>query len=86
MSLVRPFWFAQRQGKAEEAGPNLYKLTGPNLREALIGVRQAANARWIAFVRAAPDGPDLGATAPEIPTEYEAWAAAFELFRNRFVI
>src|SRR2546425_367822 len=41
MALVLPSWFKQRQCKAEEAGPNTYRLSGPNLREAFIRIEKA---------------------------------------------
>jgi hypothetical protein len=86
MSLVRPYWFAQRQGKAEEVGPNLYKLTGPNLPETYLGIRQGANGRWIGFVGKSAEGPDTAVTPEEAPTPYDAWEAAFELYRNVVII
>lgn len=86
MPLVTPFWFKQRQAKAEEAGPNLYKVSGPNLREGFIGIRAGDNGQWQSFVRAAADGSDVAATSPSIPTAYDAWEAAFELYRNHFII
>jgi len=86
MSLVTPFWFKQRQAKAEPAGPDLYRLSGPNLLEGCIGVRQAENGRWVAFVRKQPDSPELKTNSAGSPTAYEAWEAAFELYRRQFVV
>lgn len=80
-----PSWFRGRQGKIEEVTPDLVKLTGPNLIEAHIGVRKADNGRWASFVRAAADGPDQAATEPIHPNSYEAWEAAFEIYRNLHV-
>jgi len=85
MDLVTPTWFKQRQGKAEEAGENTYRLTGPNLREAFISIRRADNGLWAASLRYALDGPEIAATEPEIPTIFEAWEAAFEVYRNHVV-
>ena len=82
MALVLPMWFKQRQGKAEEAGENCYRLTGPNLREAFISIRRAENGLWGASLRYALDGPDIAATEPEIASTYDAWEAAFEIYRN----
>lgn len=86
MALIRPYWFAQRQGKAEEAGPNLYKVTGPNLPETYVGIRSGPSGKWLGFVRSTAEGPDLAATKDELPTEYDAWEAAFELFRDVIII
>jgi hypothetical protein len=86
MSLITPFWFPARQGKAEEAGPDTYRLTGPNLREAYISIRQDAPGRWSAHLRFTADGPDTAATPPDFVSAYEAWEAAFELYREEVVV
>ena len=86
MPLVTPFWFKQRQAKAEPAGTDLYRLSGPNLLEGVIGIRQGGNGRWVAFVRKEPDGPDIEVTAADFNGTYEAWEAAFELYRRHFVV
>jgi hypothetical protein len=86
MALVLPMWFKQRQGKAEEAGENTYRLTGPNLREAFISIRKADNGLWAASMRYALDGPEIAVTEPEIGTAYDAWEAAFEIYRNHVIV
>lgn len=86
MALVTPFWFKQRQGKAEEAGPSLYKISGPNMKEAFLGIRAGSNGRWHAFVRRLADGPELASAANGSETLYEAWDVAFEIYRNLDVI
>jgi hypothetical protein len=86
MALVTPFWFKQRQGNAGPAGENTYRVTGPNLREAFIGVRRADDGRWAAVLRYTADGPAVAATEPVIDTEYEAWEAAFEIYRTHVVV
>jgi hypothetical protein len=86
MALITPTWFKQRQGKAEEAGTNTYRLTGPNLKEAFISIRLGDNSRWAAVLRYTADGPDVAATEPVIATPYEAWEAAFEIYRNHVII
>jgi hypothetical protein len=86
MTLVAPFWFKQRQGKAEPAGEDLYRLTGPNLGPAFVGIRKGADGRWAGFVRMAADGPDVEATQPIYPTDTEAWYAAFELYRRHIIV
>ena len=82
---VPPSWFKQRQGKAESAGPELYKLTAPNLPESYIGIHRADNDRWSAFLRPAPDAAALAVTDPEFVLATDAWEAAFELYRTHLV-
>ena len=86
MTVILPSWFKQRQGKAEAVGDNLYRLTGPNLRESYVGIRRADGGPWAAFLRFTPDGPDAAATEPSFETEYDAWEAAFELHRAHVVV
>jgi hypothetical protein len=86
MGLVTPFWFNQRQGKAEEAGPDTYKLTGPNLRPALISIARADSGPWSASLRLADEPAPAAATQAEFPSPQEAWEAAFELFRTTVVV
>ena len=86
MTPVKPFWFAQRQGKAEEAGENLCRVYGPIMREAVIGIRRGENGKWLACVRAQADGPDQAASAAIYDHELDAWHAAFELYRGQFII
>jgi hypothetical protein len=85
MTLVLPTWFKGRQGKGEPAGDNLYKLSGPNLVEGYIGIRGSDGA-WQAFVVRTPDGEDVDASHTPLTSTYEAWEAAFELFRRHFVV
>jgi hypothetical protein len=86
VSLITPFWFKQRQSKAEPAGADAYRLTGPNLREGTISIRRADNGKWLAALRLTPGGPEIETTPPEYETTYEAWEAAFELFRRHCVV
>jgi hypothetical protein len=86
MVPVTPFWFKQRQAKAEEAGPDLVRVQGPNLREAFLGIRRGDTGLWSAFVRQTTDGPDIAPTPAEIDTSYSAWEAAFEIYRKQMVI
>jgi hypothetical protein len=86
MPLVTPMWFKQRQAKAEPAGDNTYQLTGPNLREAFINIRRAEGGRWAAALRYLPDGPEVTATESVIDTAYDAWEAAFEIYRSQVVV
>ena len=80
MELQQPAWFKYRQGKAEPAGDHCYQLTAPLQDPAHIRVR-TADGKWQAAVADSADGPDVRATDPVFPTERDAWAAAFELYR-----
>jgi hypothetical protein len=85
MTLDLPYWFKQRQARSEDLGRGQWKITGPNLPEAVIGVRMLDNLKWQAFVRPAPDAPEIAQSEPILPTAREALAGAFELYRDRFV-
>ena len=85
MAVTTPFWFKQRQGVLTEAGPDLVKVSGPNLKEAFLGIRKGESG-WSAFMRQAADGPDSISTLPEIKNSYDAWEVAFEMYRNLDVI
>ena len=85
MSLITPFWFKQRQCKAEPAGSeHVLKVSGPNLAEAFISISKV-NGLWGAALRRTADGPDVASCPAEIPSEKEAWDAAFELYRTHVI-
>jgi hypothetical protein len=86
MQPTLPTWFKQRQGKAEAAGTDSYRLTAPNAREAFISIRRAENSRWSAAVRLSAEGADVAATEAEFDRPEDAWAAAFELYRIHEVV
>ncbi len=87
MLPILPFWFKQRQCKAEPAGDDkTLKVSGPNLGEAFIGIGQAENNKWRAFLRFTADGPEMASTQAEIDNPNDAWEAAFELFRTNAVV
>jgi hypothetical protein len=81
MEIPIPAWFKYRQGKAEPAGENCYKLSAPVSDPAFIRIRPV-NGKWQATVADTADGPDLQATAPTIDKAHDAWLAAFELYRT----
>jgi hypothetical protein len=85
MQPVLPAWFKQRQGKAELARENTFRLTAPNMGEAFISIQRDQEAPWSATLRQTADGPLLAATQAEFPTPIEAWEAAFELYRISLV-
>jgi hypothetical protein len=86
MELVTPTWFKQRQAKAEPAGENTYRLFGPNLPECFLSIRRGANGKWYGALRCEAEGPDIAVTEPVFDQEYEAWEAAFELYREYVVV
>ena len=82
-----PFWFKQRQCKAEPAGDDhTLKVSGPNLGEAYVSARRADNGLWLAALRLTPGGADAAVTEPEIATEPDAWEAALELYRTHVIV
>jgi hypothetical protein len=85
MTPVLPFWFKQRQCKAEPAGDNQLRVSGPNLGEAFLAIRPQGS-RWQAVLRLAADGPEAAASEPDLPTPEEAWEAAFELYRTQVIV
>jgi hypothetical protein len=85
MQPVLPSWFKQRQGKAEPAGENTYRLIAPNMGEAFIHIQPSSTGDWSAHLRETADRPDLASTADDFPSPVEAWEAAFELYRVALV-
>jgi hypothetical protein len=86
MQPIPPFWFQQRQAKAEAAGDNVYRLTAPQLSEAFITIRAGPEGSWSAVLRQNADGPDIATSAAEYDNPMDAWGAAFELYRNHVVV
>lgn len=87
MPPIFPFWFKQRQCKAEQAADgNALKVSGPNLGEAVIGIAPDDNKHWRAFLRASADGPETAVTEPEFDNPNDAWEAAFELYRTKTIV
>jgi hypothetical protein len=84
MEPTLPFWFKQRQCKAEAAGERTLRVTGPNLAEAFLRIEPVGD-RWRAALRLTADGPDVS-SSEDIPTADEAWQAAFELYRVRMIV
>lgn len=81
-----PYWFKQRQAKIVEVGPATYKASGPNLPEAVIGVRMTDDLRWQAFLKATADGPELGVSPQTYATARDAFVQAFELYRGHVLV
>jgi hypothetical protein len=86
MDLISPYWFDQRQGKAEAEGPDAYRLTAPNLKPAVISIQRGENGRWSAALRLGDDTTPVAQTEPELARPEEAWEAAFELYRVHLVV
>jgi hypothetical protein len=86
MTPIIPFWFKQRQCKAEPAGSDkMLKLSGPNLADAYIHI-DGDDGRWTAGLRLSPDGPDVAVSDGQCLTAKLAWEAAFELYRGRVIV
>jgi hypothetical protein len=86
MPPTLPFWFKQRQCKAEPVeGRQMLKVSGPNLAEAFIYVRQDGDRRVAGFRRSA-DGADEATAEADRPGEQAAWEAAFELYRTHVIV
>jgi hypothetical protein len=85
MKLDLPFWFRQRQAKAEELAQGSYKVSGPNLPDGVVSIRIAHDLNWRGHLQAKADGPELASTN-EYPTANEAMAAAFELYRVHMIV
>ncbi len=86
MQPVPPFWFQQRQGKMEPAGPERYRLTAPNLGEAFIAIHRADHGGWSAELRLQAEGPAVSRTETAYDSEADAWNAAFELYRVHLIV
>jgi hypothetical protein len=86
MEPIQPFWFKQRQCKAEPAGDHALRVTGPNLGEAYLRISSEAPGLWRAALRQSADGPEVAGTEAVLPTEQDAWDAAFELYRTHVIV
>ena len=86
MKLDLPFWCRQRQAKVEELATGRYKLTGPNLPEAVASIRIGPDLYWQAVLQSTADGPAVDATGYEFSTARDALAAAFELYRRHMIV
>ena len=80
-----PTWFKYRQGKAEAAGDNTYRLTAPNQQDAFVSIRQDANGRWAGALRLTADGPEVAVSEAEFERTADAWQAAFEFYRQHIL-
>lgn len=80
-----PFWVKGRQANVEPAGPGMYRVTGPNLPEAVVGVRMTDDLRWQGFLRAKADGPEIAAGTSTQSNARDALFAAFELYREHMI-
>jgi hypothetical protein len=85
ITLDTPHWFKQRQARAEEIAHGAFRLSGPNLPTAVIGVRMTDDLAWQASLRDSADGPGIAESLPNIPTARDALQIAFELYRQRYV-
>jgi hypothetical protein len=80
-----PSWVKGRQAKVEPVGQGAYKVTGPNLPEAVVGVRMTDDLRWQGFLRATAEGPDVAAASDTQDNPRDALYAAIELYREKMI-
>jgi hypothetical protein len=80
-----PSWVKHRQAKVEPLGQGAYRVTGPNLPEAIVGARMADDLRWQSYVRAKEDGPELAVAPTTQSNAREALYVAFELYREHMI-
>ena len=86
MPPIPPFWFKQRQCKAEPVGDDrTLKVSGPNLGEAFLRIARGDNHLWRAVLSLTADGPETVATDAAFDNDTEAWEAAFELYRSHVI-
>jgi hypothetical protein len=86
MNVTPPYWFNQRQGKAEPVGTDTCRLTAPNVKPAFISIQRDGTGLWLAALRLVEQEPPVAATEPEFQKPEEAWGAAFELYRIHVVV
>ncbi len=84
MKLDLPFWFRQRQAKADELAQGSYRITGPNLPEGVVSIRIGDDLLWRGVLQAKADGPEVAVTAG-YPVAKEAMTAAFDLYRVHMI-
>jgi hypothetical protein len=80
-----PSWVKGRQAKVEPAGQGIYRVSGPNLPEAFVGVRMTDDLRWQGFLRSTADGPEIAVATSTQPNARDALFAAFELYREQMI-
>jgi hypothetical protein len=87
MEPILPFWFKQRQCRAEPVdGSKMLKVGGPNLGEAYLYIQPLENQGWRAGLRLTPDGADVRTVETDLSSPREAWDAAFELYRTQVIV
>jgi hypothetical protein len=80
-----PSWVKGRQAKVEPVGPDAYRVSGPNLPEAVVGVRRDEGGGWRGYLRASADGPDVAVMTKASDHPRDALFAAFELYREHMI-
>jgi hypothetical protein len=86
MAVSPPFWFKNRQCKAEPIGEDTLKVTGPNLAEAFLRIAKGDGDHYLAALRMTADGQDVAVTPAEMKDPRAAWDAAFELYRTHVIV
>lgn len=80
-----PSWVKGRQAKVEPAGEGAYRVSGPNLPEAVVGARMTDGIRWQGFLRSTAEGPDVAVMSTTHDNPRDALYAAFELYREHMI-
>jgi hypothetical protein len=80
-----PSWVKGRHATVEPVGQGQYRVTGPNLPEAIVGARMTDNLRWQGFLRTAADGPEIAVATSTQSNARDALFAAFELYREHMI-
>jgi hypothetical protein len=80
LDLPIPAWFKYRQCEAKSVDAHCVQVTAPQMEPVFMKIRRTETG-WQAALAKSADGPDTYVSAPNLPNEREAWAAAFELLR-----
>jgi hypothetical protein len=80
-----PFWVKGRQATVEPVGQDMYRVSGPNLPEAIVGVRTTDDGCWRGYIRANADGRDIAVMPTTNDNSHDALFAAFELYREHMI-
>lgn len=83
---IIPGWFKGRQLNLEVSGDDCFMVSGPNMPETLIGIRQNEKGFFQAYLKESTEGEDTAKTEPDFTAKYHAWEAAFELYRQEMIL
>jgi hypothetical protein len=80
-----PAWVKGRQAKVEPLGQGAYRVTGPNLPSAVVGIRMTDDLRWQSYLRAEADDREIAVEPKTQENARDALFAAFELYREQMI-